>query len=110
MAQSQEQKQAFALLDLYVVCYVQKYKRRPSVNRYRDKWGFTDMVSDLGMDMSKEVIEYYFKTTRPGHPLTSLFNSYDRLAATLREREEDRKNRVKLREETKKRVEAMNEH
>lgn len=110
MAQSQEQKQAFALLDLYVVCYIDKYKRKPSINRYRDKWGFIDMVDDLGIDQSKKVIEYYFKVTSPGHSLNNLFVKYDKLSATLNEKEKDRAERERLRQITKKRVEAMNEH
>lgn len=105
MAQDPLAKQANALVTLFVSLWTDKYKRKPTnVNRYRDKWGFQDMIGDLGYDRSREIMEYYFKTSRAGHPLQYLLYNYEKLDQILREIEEDEVNRAELRAATEKRV------
>ena len=102
-------KQANGLVTLYVNLWADKYNDAPAVNRHRDKWGFQDMVEDLGYDRAKEVITYYFQTGRPGHPLKHLLMNYDRLHKLLLEIEQDEIDRVRLRKETEQRVKEWEE-
>lgn len=106
MTKKTDQNLAHALLSLYVNKFKTKYGKAPQINRYRDSWGFKDMMEDLSYDRAKEVIEYYFETNRPGHPLRALFNNYDRLDTIMRDKAKDEEERIKLREQTMKRVEA----
>lgn len=95
------------LLDLYAVCYKEKYGKAPVLNRHRDKWGFVDMLEDLDFEQCKELIEYYFRTTRPGHPLVGLFNNYDSLWKTKIDLDEDRRKKKELLAATKAKVKEM---
>jgi hypothetical protein len=100
-----KQKQlSFALVDLYALCYEKKLGRKPTINRYREKWGFQDMLDSLGYERSCEVIEYYFTTTNNYSPV-NLFNNFDRLHEAITKRDLDRQRRKKLQEQTRKMVE-----
>lgn len=105
MAKMTANQQAYALISLYEKYYTEKYGKKPSLNRHRDKWGFQDMVEDLGPDEAREIIKYYFETPRIDHPLQTLLRSYDQLARIRDERKNDEEDRLKMREETRKRVE-----
>lgn len=95
----------YALIDLYVLLYTQKMNRKPSVNKYRDKWGFGDMVDSLEYERSVEVLKYYFSLDRSDYPLNYLFNNFDRLDEKITERDKDREYRKKLMKQTQERVE-----
>jgi hypothetical protein len=95
--------QADNLIDLYMLLYEKANGHPATINRYKARWGFIDMVSDLGDD-AVEVIKYYFKTKAFGHKPTDLFNKYDQLYTRMREEAEDAENREKLRRETERRV------
>lgn len=98
-----------ALISLYEKLFKEKYNRKPSINRYKDKWGFQDMLKDLGPVESREVIEYYFETNRPGHPLLQLFRNYDEISKRKAEKADDEKRRAELRAATKKLVQEFDE-
>lgn len=100
-------QQANGLIDRYIFLYKEKYGKAPSINRYRETWGFVDMIKDLGYGRAKEVIEYYFETNKVGHTLIYLFKNYDRYDTLMRERAEDEVKRAQLREQTRLRVEEM---
>jgi len=104
-----ETKTVNALISLYEKLYAEKYGKKPLINRYKDKWGFQDMLKDLGPVESKEIIQYYFETHRPGHPLLQLFRNYDDMVRRKLEREKDEVDRKKLRAETKLKVQELNE-
>lgn len=104
VSQATLNKQANALITLYVKEYSAKYNRAPNINRYREKWGFISMVEDLGYERAQKIIEYYFTTGRIGHPVQGLLQNYDRLNRILTEMAEDEKNRERLRRETEQRV------
>jgi hypothetical protein len=104
VAQATLNKQANALITLYIAEYKHKYQRDPVINRYREKWGFISMVEDLGYERSREVVEYYFKTGRVGHPVNGLLQNYDRLHKILTEITKDDEERERLRRETEERV------
>lgn len=98
-----------ALISLYEKLYTEKYGHKPSINRYKDKWGFQDMLKDLGPVESKEIIQYYFETNRPGHPLLQLFRNYDGMSRRKEEIEKDERDRKRLRAETARRVQEFDE-
>jgi hypothetical protein len=73
------------------------------VNRYRDKWGFSDMLTDLGKADAEKAIVYYF-SLRVRHDLIDLFRRYDELHKWRLADEEDKRRVAKLHKETAKRV------
>ena len=105
-------KEPYVLLSLYEKLYNEKYNKKPTLNRYRDKWGMLDVIDTVGLDRAKELLEYYFKTTNPGHPLTWFLNNFDNLDEMLEEKKKDRELREKLRQQTKQMIEEResNEH
>lgn len=108
MAKLTTNQQAYALISLFEKHYDKQYGRKPQVNRHRDKWGFQDMVEDLGYEGAQEIIAYYFQLKKyVGHPVQGLLRNYDQFARIRQERAEDEANRLRLRAETKKRVEAF---
>ena len=96
-------QQANALITKYVKLYTAKYGTAPLINRYRDKWGFTDMINDLGKIDASKAIDYYFKLTKD-HNLIELFRSYDELHRNRLADEEDARRVAQLEKETAKRV------
>jgi hypothetical protein len=98
--------QVHTLVTYFLNVFKTKYEAAPKdFNRYRDKWGFSGMIEDFGMDQSKKIIDYYFQTNRSYHPTNYLLFNYEKLNAAMLEREEDERNRAKLREESRRRVE-----
>lgn len=98
--------QVHTLVSYYLKTYNARYNAAPrDFNRFRDKWGFSGMIEDFGMDRAKAIIDYYFGTSRPNHPTNYLLYNYEKLNSDMLEREADEINRKKLREESKKRVE-----
>lgn len=104
-----EAQKVNALISLYEKLYKDKYGRKPTINRYKDKWGFTDMLKDLGQAEAIAIVEYYFETPRPGHPLVQLFRNYELMSKIKHEKAQDEAKRAELREETEKRVKEWNE-
>jgi hypothetical protein len=109
MAQDTITKQANGLVTLYMKMFDERYGRKPQLNRYREKWGFQDMITDLGYDRAKEIVEYYFKTSKPGHPVAFLLNNYDKINGYYDEKKNDDEKRRKLRADTAARVREWEE-
>lgn len=105
-------KQPYMLLSVYKELYRERYKREPQINIYREKWGMQDVIDSIGFERAKEVLEYYFKTSKPGHPIQQFFFNFDKLNNYMVELEKDRANREKLRQETQQMVaeRELNEH
>lgn len=97
-------KQATELLNLYVTLYVDKYGKAPTMNRFKQKWGFISIVEDYGHGVGKSIIEYYFKTSRVGHPIDYLLYNYEKLHTIMVELEQDEIKREEIRKETEARV------
>lgn len=100
--------QAHALLSLYESNYHTKYGKKPVINRFRDKWGMLDIIETVGYSRGRELVNYYFRTQRPRHPLSFLFNNYDVLNTAYDQAEQDKIVRQNLLLETKRLVE--NDH
>lgn len=105
VAQSTLTKQANGLITQFIKNYTDKYGKAPVLNRYKEKWAFQDMVSDLGYERAKLVVDYYFRTSKLGHPIQYLLYNYERLNRVMLEREEDNAKLKEIAQATKKRVE-----
>jgi hypothetical protein len=106
-----EAKLAYGLVGLYCALYKQNYNRPPVVNKYREKWAMQDVIDSVGYDRAKILLEYYFKITKPGHPLQWFFYNFEKLDITLQQAEEDKSRRELIRAKTRNMVEERdNEH
>lgn len=107
----QDAQQAYALVSLYIALYKTHYSKQPIVNRYREKWAMQDVIDTVGFNRAKQLIEYYFKCNKPGHPLNWFLYNFDRIDDVMIKSEEDKERRKKLLKQTKNLVEAeLNEH
>lgn len=104
-----DQKEVQGLLTYYEKLFNENYSRPPKLNRYKHKWAFTDMLSDMSYATAKEVIEFYFKTGASGHTVEGLIYNYDTLLIAMEETKRDAVERKKLRDETRERVRRFRE-
>ena len=100
------EKQPYILIGLYESLYLEKYKRKPRINKFREKWAMQDVIDSVGYGRAKELLEYYFTTTKHGHPIQFFFFNFDKIDIMQREIEKDKKNRKALQEATKRLVEG----
>jgi hypothetical protein len=100
-------KQPYALLSLYERLYSEKYSKVARLNKFKEKWAMQDVIESVGYDRARELLEYYFRVTKQGHPLQWFFYNFDRLDDMLIQSDEDSRRRQMLREATKKMVEEM---
>lgn len=98
-------KQPYALLSLYEKLYSERYSKVARLNKFKEKWAMQDVIESVGYDRARELLEYYFRVTKQGHPIQWFFYNFDRLDDMLIQSEEDTRRRQKLREATKKMVE-----
>ena len=106
-----EAKLAYGLISLYCVLFKENYKKPPVVNKYREKWAMQEVRDSVGYDRAKNLVEYYFKITKTGHPLTWFFYNFEKLDISLQEKEQDKTRRELIRAKTKSMVEERdNEH
>lgn len=97
-------QQANALITKYVKLYTDKHGKTPTINRYRERWGFQSIIEDLGRDDANKVVEYYIGLRKVDHPVPELLRSYDELHKNRLADEKDIKDREKLAVETARRV------
>lgn len=107
MATKSDPKLSYSLLSLYEHLYTEKYGKKPVVNRYREKWGMHDVIESVGFNRAKELLEYYFRISKNGHPLMWFFNNFDVMDRMMDQRAEDDEHRKKLRGLTKQMVQEM---
>ena len=65
-----------------------------------------DVIDSVGYDRAVELLQYYFKTNKSGHPLNFFYNNFDRIDQLEKEIKKDKAVRSILLEETKKMVEG----
>ena len=99
-------KEPYILIGLYETLYFQKYGKKPRLNKFREKWAMQDVIDSVGYDRARELLEYYFKTSKNGHPLNFFFYNFDRIDQVESDMRRDKANRAMLREQTKKLVEG----
>lgn len=100
-----DSKQPYALLSLYESLYADKYDKRPRLNKFKEKWAMVDVIDSIGYDRARELLEYYFKVKKQGHPLQWFLYNFDRLDDMFMQSKEDELRRKKMREATKRMVE-----
>lgn len=93
-------KQAHTLISVFQKEYKAHGQGTRTFNRYKAKWGFMDVIDDLGMDRAKELIEYYFRTTRSKYSPEDFFYNYDKLDEQAKLALQDAEHRAKLRRQT----------
>jgi hypothetical protein len=98
-------KEPYILITIYMALYEQKYGNKPRINKYREKWAMQDVLDSIGFDQAKDVLNYYFRTGKPGHPLNFFYNNFDRLEDMMIQVNKDVASRARLLEQTKKLVE-----
>jgi len=106
---AEKSKEPYILISLYENLYLEKYNKKPRINKFREKWAMQDVIDSVGYDRAKELLEYYFKTNKPRHPLSFFFYNFDRIDQVESEIKKDKVNRVMLRQKTKKLVEGGEE-
>ena len=94
----------YVLLTDYSNLYKDKYGKAPRINKFREKWAMQDVIDSVGYDRAKELLAYYFKTSKMGHPLNFFYNNFDRMDTFMENAEKDKEHRRKLRQDTEKLV------
>lgn len=102
-----DQKLPYILIGIYQSLYSDKYGKKPRINKYREKWAMQDVIDSVGYDRAKELLEYYFKTGKPGHPLNFFYYNFDKIDQMKHDIDVDKVNRERLREQTKRMVEGQ---
>jgi hypothetical protein len=100
------EKEPYVLIGLYESLYKDKYNVKPKINKFREKWAMQDVIDSVGFDRAKELLVYYFKTSKSGHPLSFFFYNFDKIDYLKSELEKDANNRRLLLQATKKLVEG----
>jgi hypothetical protein len=98
-------KLAHALVTKYSDLYEIRYNKKPTINRHREKWAMNDVIDSVGYDRAKELLEYYFKVTKPGHPLTFFYYNFDKIDESMVKLQQDKERREFLLAQTKRMVE-----
>jgi hypothetical protein len=98
-------KLAHALVTKYSDLYEIKYNKKPTINRHREKWAMNDVIDSVGYDRARELLEYYFRVTKPGHPLTFFYYNFDKMDESMVKLQQDKERREFLLAQTKKMVE-----
>ena len=99
------EKEPYVLISLYQSLYKDKYSQMPKINKFREKWAMQDVIDSVGFDRAKELLQYYFKLNKGGHPLQFFFFNFDKMDVMETEVQKDTERRRLLLEETKKMVE-----
>lgn len=100
-------KEPYILLSEYQSLYREKYGKMPSINKYKEKWAMQDVIDSIGFDRAKQILNYYFSTSKVGHPLTFFYYNFDRMDILQKELEKDKALRTVLRKQTKQLVEGV---
>lgn len=100
------EKEPYVLIGLYESLYLGKYGKKPKLNKFREKWAMQDVIDSVGFDRAKDLLIYYFKTSKSGHPLNFFFYNFDKIDYLRVAMEKDVENRRMLLEATKKLVEG----
>ena len=101
---AENNKLPYILLTDYSNLYKDKYGKVPRINKFREKWAMQDVIDSVGYDRARELLGYYFKTSKSGHPLNFFYNNFDRMDAFMENAEKDKEHRRKLRQDTEKLV------
>ena len=96
-------KEPYILLSLYSNLYEGMYSTKPTINRYKEKWAMQSLIEDYGVDGVRDVVEFYFKTNKDGHPISWMIFNFDTLKSTLQGNRTD----IIMREERRKKTQEL---
>ena len=109
MARSKLETAAYALISDYISLYKEKYGTSPIINKYKEKWAMMSMVEDFSTEEVMETLNYYFKLSKDGHPITYFYNNFASIHKGRLSSERDAKIRADQRKMTQKlRAEYIN--
>ena len=100
---------AHALLSKYIKLYTDKYKTKPVLNRYKEKYAMLDVMDSVGYERAIEILEYYFSLNRLSHPLSFFLYNFERMDEVMVEIEKNNIRRNKIMQETAERVKQWEE-
>jgi hypothetical protein len=114
VATKEGNKEPHALITLYVSLFEERYGKKPTLNRFKEKWAMQDLIDSVGYSRAQDLIGYYFTLSKYGHPLNWFFYNFDKLDRLWKDIEDDKAHRDMLRSKTKTMVEErerrLNEH
>jgi hypothetical protein len=114
VATKQGNQEPHALITLYVSLFEERYGKKPTLNRFKEKWAMQDLIDSVGYSRAQDLIGYYFTLSKYGHPLNWFFYNFDKLDKLWKDMEDDKTHRDMLRSKTKAMVEErerrLNEH
>ena len=84
------EKQPYILISLYLSLYKERYNKAVTINKFREKWAMQDVIDSVGYDRAVELLKYYFKTAKSGHPLNFFYNNFDRIDQLEKEIKKDK--------------------
>jgi hypothetical protein len=93
-------KLEFAVISKYQSLYSQKYGHEITVNKYKEKWAVSSLIDDFGYDTVCQCLEYYFKTSKEGHPLSYFFFNFEQIKSMMGDQERDDQLRAERRRKT----------
>jgi len=97
-------QKAYQLVSLYLSLYKEKYNKTIIINKHKEKWAMSDVIDSVGFPRAKELLVYYFHTSKSGHPLQWFLYNFERLDILLTAKAEDEEKRNRMRALTKKMV------
>ena len=103
------EREPYVLIGLYESLYKDRYNVKPKINKFREKWAMQDVIDSVGFERAKELLAYYFKTGKSGHPLSFFFYNFDKIDYLKSELDKDANNRRLLLQATKNLVEGGEE-
>ena len=99
-------KDAHALVTYFETLYQKQYRQKPSLNRYKGRWGFDSVLMDMTMKEAKELLTYYIESgMAKGRDLEWFFYNYDKIKETHERVKDDVERTKAIREESRKRAE-----
>lgn len=99
-------KQAHTLSTYFGQQFKSKYGFDHRFNRNKARWSWDNILMDMTLTETKDLIDYYFTTVSPnGHTLEWFFYNYDKLAEAKEKTDADQKSLALIREASKKRAE-----
>jgi len=91
---------ANSLITYFLSAYTKKTGSKAIVNRAKMKFSVTEILQDWSQSEVREFIDYYVKTeTKPD--LADFCRRYDEIIRDMRIEQEDKKDRIRLMNETK---------
>ena len=90
----------------YQGAYKAFYGEKPVVNYYKLNFAFGAVIDDIGLEATKDLIDFYFQTlSSDKHNPETFARNYDKLINAMNEQESKKAYMDKLKEETRLRAE-----